>query len=235
MTKQSPLTDAQIQAIRELLARRPAKPSANTLAEFWQLGAGYILRLIGEIEMLRAAGTNGMNAPASLAIKAEAPCPFCGGQAELHKQLRGGHEQDKVEAYAYFYICDSCECAGGWGKSEGTALGMWNMRAYTLARSTTASSASAGKFCRGEGCPRADLCRRYMDAAKVESPTYFEKSPFQADGQCGEFASNGWLRSHALHCGGAHPPPACAWQCAVELHRWEKRGDEWIWIAGAEH
>lgn len=163
MTKQSPLTDAQIQAIRELLARRPAEPSANTLAEFWQLGAGYIRRLLDEIETLRAASRQGA------------------------------------------IVTDESMLA------------------------------TAGKFCRGEGCPRADLCRRYMDAAKVESPTYFEKSPFQADGQCGEFASNGWLRSHALHCGGAHPPPACAWQCAIELHRWEKRGDEWIWIAGAEH
>lgn len=71
-----------------------------------------------------------MSEPTPLAIKADALCPFCGGQAELHKQLRGGHEPDGAEAYAYFYICASCACIGGWGKSEGTARRMWNMRSY---------------------------------------------------------------------------------------------------------
>ena len=164
-----------------------------------------------------------MGEPTPLAIKADAPCPFCGGQAELHKELRGGHAPDEVEAYAYFYICSSCACTGGWGKSEGAALRMWNMRTST------------GKYCRGEGCPRADLCRRHMDVARVARPIYFEKSPMLADGQCGAFASNGWLRSHPTHCGGAHPPPQCAWQCEIELHHWEKRGDEWIYTSGVEH
>ena len=87
------------------------------------------------------------------------------------------------------------------------------------------------KFCRGEGCPRADLCRRHMDAVRVENPTYFEKSPLLlADGQCGEFVSNGWLRADPLRCGGAHPPPHCTWECAIELHRWVWRDGEWAWI-----
>ena len=64
-------------------------------------------------------------------IKAQMLCPFCGGYAELHKQLRGGHTPDEPEAYAYFYSCASCACAGGWGKSEGTALRLWNMRPET--------------------------------------------------------------------------------------------------------
>lgn len=163
-----------------------------------------------------------MSEPIALSIKAELPCPFCGGTAELHKHLRGGHAADEPEAFAYFYICDSCACAGGWGKSEGAALHMWTMRPET-------------KYCRGEGCPRADLCRRHMEAVKVDRPIYFERSPLQADGQCGEFASNGWLRASALQCGGAHPPPRCAWDCQIEMHRWEKQGAEWIWTGGVEH
>lgn len=69
-----------------------------------------------------------MNEPTALAIKADAPCPFCGGQAELHKQLRAGHAPDAAEAHAYFYICNSCAAVGGWGKTETMALRMWNMR-----------------------------------------------------------------------------------------------------------
>ena len=69
-----------------------------------------------------------MSEPTSLAIWADAPCPFCGGRAELHKELRGGHAPDEAEAHAYFYVCDSCAAVGGWGKSEGTARRMWNMR-----------------------------------------------------------------------------------------------------------
>jgi hypothetical protein len=55
MTKQPPLTDVQIQAIRELLAARPAEPNPSTLAGFWLLGAAYIERLLGEIETLKAS------------------------------------------------------------------------------------------------------------------------------------------------------------------------------------
>ena len=91
---------------------------------------------------------------------------------------------------------------------------------------------SSEKYCRGEGCPRADLCRRHMDAARVENPIYFDKSPVHPDGQCAEFAANGWLRSHPNRCSGTHPPPQCAWKCEIELHRWEKRGDEWFWVTG---
>jgi len=166
-----------------------------------------------------------MNEPIPLAIRADLPCPFCGGRAELHKQLRGGHEPDETEAYAYFYICDSCACAGGWGKSEAAALRMWSMR----------GNVADWRFCRGEGCPRADLCRRHMDAVRVKDPTYFKKAPLLVDGQCGEFVSNGCIRKDPNRCGGAHPPPCCAWQCEIELHRWEKRGEEWMWIDGGVH
>lgn len=61
-----------------------------------------------------------------LAIRVDVPCPFCGGRAELRKQLRDGHEPDAIEAHAY--VCDSCACVGGWGKSETSALRLWNMR-----------------------------------------------------------------------------------------------------------
>ena len=160
-----------------------------------------------------------MSEPIALALWADLPCPFCGGRAELHKELRAGHEAAAADAFAYFYVCASCAAVGGWGKSETSALRMWRMR-------------GTEKYCRGEGCPRADLCRRHMDAARVERPTYFEKSPLHADGQCGEFAANGWIaRTYALKCSGAHPPPQCAWQCEIEVHRWTKRGDDWVWTA----
>jgi hypothetical protein len=89
-------------------------------------------------------------------------------------------------------------------------------------------------FCRGEGCPRADLCRRHMDASIVEHPTYFDKSPILPYGPCGEFVSTGWVRGSAeeLICGGAHPPPECLWKCQIELHRWERRDGEWVWLEG---
>lgn len=71
-------------------------------------------------------------------------------------------------------------------------------------------------FCRGNGCPRADLCRRHMEAHVSPDQVYFDKPPLSADGQCAEFVANGWSRSAAMLCGGAHPPPRCAWQCSIE-------------------
>ena len=91
------------------------------------------------------------------------------------------------------------------------------------------------KFCRGEGCPRADLCRRHMDAARSKNPTYFDRSPLFVDGQCGEFVSTGSLRADPLRCGGAHPPPCCTWHCEIELHRWEQCAGEWIYLDGTVH
>jgi len=67
--------------------------------------------------------------PIALATLADLPCPFCGGRAELHKQLRDGHAPEAVDAFAYFYVCNSCAAVGGWGKSETLALRMWSMRA----------------------------------------------------------------------------------------------------------
>lgn len=89
------------------------------------------------------------------------------------------------------------------------------------------------RVCRGEGCPRADLCRRHMDT--VEDPTYFATSPVQADGSCVEFVSTGWERADPTRCGGAHPPPRCARQCEIELARWEQRDGEWVWVDGIVH
>jgi Lar family restriction alleviation protein len=49
-------------------------------------------------------------------------CPFCGGEPLLAKvTCPNGLEQ-------YFFRCRSCACEGPWGKSEGTAVLMWNMR-----------------------------------------------------------------------------------------------------------
>ena len=56
------------------------------------------------------------------------PCPFCGGVATLNNELREGFVPDEEGARSYFYVCDSCAAAGGWGKSESSALRYWNMR-----------------------------------------------------------------------------------------------------------
>lgn len=75
-----------------------------------------------------------------------------------------------------------------------------------------------GLSCRGEGCPRADLCCRHMGG--TESSTYFETAPVHVDGTCTEFVSNGRARSNpdgSIRCGGAHPPPRCACQCEIEM------------------
>jgi hypothetical protein len=74
----------------------------------------------------------------------------------------------------------------------------------------------AGVVCRGEGCPRADLCRRYMDAPFMAKPTYFAEAPVLADGSCPKFISTGLERKDPTRCGGAHPPPRCTWQCRIE-------------------
>jgi hypothetical protein len=46
------VTRADIKEIRSLLVHRPVEPNASTLASFWLLGAGYIERLLTEIETL---------------------------------------------------------------------------------------------------------------------------------------------------------------------------------------
>jgi hypothetical protein len=79
------------------------------------------------------------------------------------------------------------------------------------------------RSCRGEGCPRADLCRRHMDV--VDNPMYFETPPVQVDGACTEFVANFWSRGPGIRCGGAHPPPRCACQCEIEPARWKRRDD----------
>lgn len=83
-------------------------------------------------------------------------------------------------------------------------------------------------FCRGEGCPQADLCRRHMEAESRTSTTYFEITPVQADGSCEAILSNGWMRD-SKRCGGAHPPPRCTWQCEIELDRWHRCDGIWKW------
>jgi hypothetical protein len=79
---------------------------------------------------------------------------------------------------------------------------------------TSAAAIMAVTMCHGEGCPRADLCRRYMDAVP-ESP-YFLMAPVQFNGACTEFVWNGWARRNPDLCAGAHPPPRCTWQCCIE-------------------
>ena len=58
-------------------------------------------------------------------------CPFCGGLGVLDSILRDGYEndQDDPDSQAYFIRCKSCASNGGWAKSPGGALRLWNMRA----------------------------------------------------------------------------------------------------------
>lgn len=67
------------------------------------------------------------------------PCPFCGGRAQLGSEQRDGYAQwpHDPDARAYYYVCDSCAAVGGWGKSETSALRMWNMRSPALAGKET--------------------------------------------------------------------------------------------------
>jgi len=57
-------------------------------------------------------------------------CPFCGGRPveKPAKQLRDGCKQGESDAYAYFVVCKSCACQGGWMKSYGGAIRLWQMR-----------------------------------------------------------------------------------------------------------
>lgn len=59
------------------------------------------------------------------------PCPFCGGKLPiLDRKMREGYDSwpDDPDAYAYSYRCRACAATGGWGKSEGSALRLWNLR-----------------------------------------------------------------------------------------------------------
>jgi len=57
-------------------------------------------------------------------------CRFCGGEGILDKVLRAGYQdcQDDPDAFAHFVRCRSCAADGGWGKSVGRAIRLWNMR-----------------------------------------------------------------------------------------------------------
>ena len=58
------------------------------------------------------------------------PCPFCAGSADLSSSERDGYKDfpDDPDARAYYYVCISCACQGGWAKSATSALRNWNMR-----------------------------------------------------------------------------------------------------------
>lgn len=58
------------------------------------------------------------------------PCPFCGGEGEMHKEMRSGYEKwpNDPDAYAFFVVCVSCAASGGWGKTKGSGRRWWNMR-----------------------------------------------------------------------------------------------------------
>jgi len=55
------------------------------------------------------------------------PCPFCGGNAELDRVEHPPRSVDDLVT-KFFYRCNSCACCGGWGRSETSALQMWNTR-----------------------------------------------------------------------------------------------------------
>ena len=59
-------------------------------------------------------------------------CPFCGGDRPyLSQTLRDGYEgkyEHDPDAYAYYIVCHSCACQGGWAKTQGNAARNWNMR-----------------------------------------------------------------------------------------------------------
>lgn len=56
------------------------------------------------------------------------PCPFCGGDSHLEKELRSGCEDGEPDAWAYWVQCNSCAGSGPWAKNPFGAFRQWNMR-----------------------------------------------------------------------------------------------------------
>lgn len=58
------------------------------------------------------------------------PCPFCGGEGQLHKELRSGYSmfRDDPDAWAYYVVCKSCAAQGGWAKNKYGGERLWEIR-----------------------------------------------------------------------------------------------------------
>ncbi len=56
-------------------------------------------------------------------------CPFCGGKGSIRF---APHDEVDTE---YWIVCHSCAAQGGWMKSKGGAIRMWNMR-YLISKSS---------------------------------------------------------------------------------------------------
>ncbi len=60
------------------------------------------------------------------AVKELKPCPFCGGQAEIHPS----NDWDaKFTGATFFAWCDECETRGDYYNTEAEAIAAWNTRA----------------------------------------------------------------------------------------------------------
>ncbi len=55
-------------------------------------------------------------------------CPFCGGEGIPSKDLRDGCLDGEPDAYAHYVRCRSCAAQGGWTKTPGNAVRLWNTR-----------------------------------------------------------------------------------------------------------
>ena len=59
------------------------------------------------------------------------PCPFCGGEAEIHPS----NDWDvKFTGSTYFAWCDKCETRGDYYNTEAEAIAAWNTRAERTCR-----------------------------------------------------------------------------------------------------
>ena len=74
-----------------------------------------------------------MSGPSPSGVPALSACPFCGGWGRQSKVLRDGYDKWKDdpegEAWAHFVVCNSCSAQGGWAKTPGNAVRLWNARA----------------------------------------------------------------------------------------------------------
>lgn len=57
------------------------------------------------------------------------PCPFCGGEAEIHPS----DDWDvNLTGATYFIWCDKCETRGDYYNTEAEAIAAWNTRAERM-------------------------------------------------------------------------------------------------------
>lgn len=71
------------------------------------------------------------------------PCPFCGGEAEIHPS---SDWDVKFTGATYFAWCDKCETRGDYYDTEAEAVEAWNNRAERTCRWKPADFITEGEW-----------------------------------------------------------------------------------------